>query len=177
MAQLATLSGDTEEARRRYLDMVDNTDRGTAAMGAMMLGGDAKDRRDVAEAQRWYQWVIDSGDLFQRELALAHLGELYYWVGDRDQSREFYQRTLDSTRSNPDLVAEAAYRLGEMASQDGDTDQAVRYLERARDTGDATFGPEAGLLLGRLMGATEPGNAWFRSRQQVSTQAAGSIDF
>ncbi|NUS83269.1 MAG: tetratricopeptide repeat protein [Streptomyces sp.] len=152
LAQLATLSGDTEEARRRYLDMVDNADRGTAAMGAMMLGGDAKDRRDVAEARRWYQWVIDSGDLFQRELALAHLGELYYWIGDRDQSREFYQRTLDSTGSNPDLVAEAAYRLGEMAGQDGDTDQAVRYLERARDTGDATFGPQTGQLLGRLTG-------------------------
>jgi hypothetical protein len=62
-----------------------------------------------------------------------------------------YQRTLDSTGSNPDLVAEAAYRLGEMAGQDG-TDQAVRYLERERDTGDATFGPQAGELLGRLTG-------------------------
>lgn len=117
-----------------------------------MLGGDAKDRRDVAEAQRWYQWVIDSGDRFQRELALTHLGELHYWVGDRDQSREFYQHTLNSTRSNADLVAEAAYRLGEMASQDGDTDQAVRYLERARDIGDATFGPQASQLLCRLTG-------------------------
>lgn len=29
----------------------------------------------------------------------------------------------------------------------------------------------------RLMGATELGNARFRSRQQVSTNAAGSIDF
>nr|WTB30963.1 hypothetical protein OG781_17060 [Streptomyces sp. NBC_00830] len=29
----------------------------------------------------------------------------------------------------------------------------------------------------RLMGAAEPGNAWFRSRQQVSTISAGSIDF
>lgn len=152
LAQLATLSGDADEARRRYLDMVDNGDRGTGAMGAMMLGGAAKDRRDVAEARRWYQWVIDSGDLFQRELALAHLGELYYWVGDRDRSREFYRRTLDSTRSNPDLVAEAAYRLGEMASHDGDTDQAVRYLERARDTADATFTPRASELLGRLTG-------------------------
>ncbi|MEU5030486.1 tetratricopeptide repeat protein [Streptomyces milbemycinicus] len=152
LAQLATLADDTEDARRRYLDMVDNADRGTAAMGAMMLGGDVKDRRDVAEARRWYQWVIESGDLFQRELALVHLGELYYWVGDRDQSREFYQRTLDSTRSNPDLVAEAAYQLGEMAGEDGDTDQAVQYLERARETGDATFGPQTSQLLGRLTG-------------------------
>ncbi|WP_405796867.1 tetratricopeptide repeat protein [Streptomyces sp. NBC_01506] len=152
LAQLAKLSGDTDESRRRYLDMVDNSDRGTAAMAAMMLGADAKERRDVAEARRWYQWVIDSGDIFQRELALAHLGELYYWVGDRDQSRAFYLRALNSTRSNPDLVAEAAYRLGEMAGEDGDTDQAVRYLERAWETGDATFGPQAGELLGRLVG-------------------------
>ncbi|BDM69913.1 hypothetical protein HEK616_34000 [Streptomyces nigrescens] len=42
-------------------------------MGAMMLGGDAKGRRYVAEARRRYQWVIDSGDIFQRQLALARL--------------------------------------------------------------------------------------------------------
>ncbi|WP_026411046.1 tetratricopeptide repeat protein [Actinomadura oligospora] len=152
LAQLATLAGDTEEARRLALDMVETGDRGTGAMGAMLLGGVAKERRDVPEARRWYQWVIDSGDRFQRELALAHLGELYHRVGDRDQAREFYQLTLDSTRSTPELVAEAAYRMGEMAEQNGDADQAARYLEQARDTGDTTFGPQAELLLSRLTG-------------------------
>lgn len=152
LGRLATLTGDTEEARRIHLDMVNNGDRHTGAMGAMMLGGAAKKRRDVDEARRWYQWVIDSRDLFQQNLALAHLGELYYWVGDRDQSREFYQRTVNSTSSNPELVAEAAYRLGEMAAEDGANDQAVQYLERARDTGDATFGPQADDLLNRLTG-------------------------
>ncbi|OEV03705.1 tetratricopeptide repeat protein [Streptomyces oceani] len=150
LGELATLSGDSDEARRRYLDMAGSADRGTAAMGAMMLGGEAKDRRDVAEARHWYQRVIDSGDLFQRELAVTHLGELYYWVDAREQSREFYERTLDSGRSSPELVAEAAYRLGEMASQDGDTDQAVRHLARARDTGDAEFSSQASRLLGQL---------------------------
>ncbi|WP_420162012.1 tetratricopeptide repeat protein [Nocardiopsis sp. CNT-189] len=148
LAELAELSGDPDEARRRCLDMVDHGDRGTAVTGAMMLGYDAKKRRDAAEARRWYQWVLDSGDRFQRELALAHLGELYYQVGDRERSREFYQRTLDSAGSSPDLVAEAAYRLGEMAGEDGDTERAARYLERARDTGDAVFAPRAARLLG-----------------------------
>ncbi|MDT0304301.1 tetratricopeptide repeat protein [Streptomonospora wellingtoniae] len=72
---------------------------------------------------------------------------LYYRVGDRDESREYYRRTLESSRSRRELVAEAAYRLGEMASEDGDTDQAVRYLERARDTGDAVFARQALQLL------------------------------
>ncbi|WP_026120295.1 tetratricopeptide repeat protein [Nocardiopsis potens] len=152
LVELAELSGDPDEARRRCLYMVDHGDRGTAAMGAMMLGHAAKESRDTAEARRWYQWVIDSGDLFQRELALAHLGELYYLVGDREQAREFYRRTLGSTRSSPDLVAEAACRLGEMAAQDGDTDQAVSHLERARDTGDAAFAPQAERLLNELTG-------------------------
>jgi ABC-type nickel/cobalt efflux system permease component RcnA len=33
------------------------------------------------------------------------------------------------------------------------------------------------MLVDALMGATEPGNARFRSRQQVSTIDAGSCDF
>ncbi|GAA3202148.1 hypothetical protein [Nonomuraea helvata] len=49
-------------------------------------------------------------------------------------------------------VADLGERLSRryLERQDGDTDQAVRYLERARDTGDATFGPQADRLLGRL---------------------------
>ncbi len=165
LANVANLSGDHAEARRRYRELVEDPDRGTAAMAAMMLGADAKDRvrqltrqgerldsAAVAEARHWYQWVLDSGDRFQRDLALAHLGELHYWVGDRDQTREFYQRVLDSTSANPEYVAEAAYRLGELASQDGDTERAVAHLERAVRTGDATFAGRASDLLTRLRG-------------------------
>ncbi|GHH27716.1 hypothetical protein GCM10018780_83210 [Streptomyces lanatus] len=39
-----------------------------------------------------------------------------------------------------------------MAARDGDTDEAVRHLERARDTGDAAFGPRATRLPARPTG-------------------------
>ncbi|MBO0869357.1 MAG: tetratricopeptide repeat protein, partial [Micromonosporaceae bacterium] len=62
---------------------VPDCERHTRAVAAMYLGALAKRRRDLAGALPWYQQVIDSGDS-EAPLAAAHLGELHYWLGDRD---------------------------------------------------------------------------------------------
>jgi tetratricopeptide (TPR) repeat protein len=115
----------------------------------MYLGALAKRRRDLASALPWYQHVIDSGDATEAPLAAAHLGELCYWLGDRDGTLKYYELTLRGTE-RPGLVAEAACRLGEIRYQDGDYGAARELLMRATGTVDPVFTPQAEALLGKL---------------------------
>lgn len=146
---VAQESGDTESARRNLLRVVDVTDSRTGVVAAMMLGLMAKEERDLPQARRWYQRAIDSGDPHEVPLALAHLGELCHWLGNRDDARAYYERVLDSTEQ-PDLIAEAAFRLGEMAAQAGDPAKAAKLLTIASDTGDPDFSQQATGMLADL---------------------------
>ena len=114
----------------------------------MFLGALAKRNRDFPEALTWYQRVIDAGDT-ESGMAAAHLGELCYWLGDRDGALRYYELTLGLTEQD-DLVAEAACRLGEIRYARGDLELARRLLAQAVGTGDPAFGPEAEALLARL---------------------------
>jgi tetratricopeptide (TPR) repeat protein len=140
---------DEELAREWYLRAVDAEDSHTAVVASMYLGAFAKKRRDFAEALPWYQRVIDSGDSTEAPLAAAHLGELCYWLGDRDGAVRYYEHTL-ATTERPDLVGEAAYRLGEIRHLDGDAAAARELLNRALDSGDDGFAGQARELLTRL---------------------------
>ncbi|MGW0807403.1 hypothetical protein [Nonomuraea sp. NPDC002799] len=139
---------DEERAREWYLKGLDAGEGHTSALGAMYLGALAKRARDFPEALTWYQRVIDAGDS-EASMAAAHLGELCYWVGDRDGALRYYELTLTLTEL-PDLVAEAACRLGEIRYERGDLALARRMLEIAADTGDRGFAPQAKLLLEKL---------------------------
>ncbi|WP_344582200.1 tetratricopeptide repeat protein [Nonomuraea roseoviolacea] len=139
---------DEAEARRWYLQALDAEDGHTAAVAAMYLGALAKRARDYPEALGWYQRVIDSGDP-ESGMAAAHLGELCHWLGDRDGALRHYELTLTLT-DRPDLVAEAAFRLGEIRYEHGDLATARRLLETAVATGDAAFAPQAAELLARI---------------------------
>ncbi|MFC4005839.1 tetratricopeptide repeat protein [Nonomuraea purpurea] len=139
---------DGELAREWYLKAVEAGESHVSALAAMYLGALAKQNRDFPEALTWYQRVIDSGDP-ESGLAAAHLGELCYWLGDRDGALRFYELTLTLTEQ-PDLVAEAACRLGEIRYERGDLALARRMLEIAVETGDESFAPQAGGLLDKL---------------------------
>ncbi|MEU7892461.1 tetratricopeptide repeat protein [Nonomuraea sp. NPDC049152] len=139
---------DEERARAWYLRGVEAGQGHTGAVAAMYLGALAKRARDFPEALTWYQRVLDSGDS-ESGMAAAHLGELCYWLGDRDGALRFYELTLALTEQ-PDLVAEAAHRLGEIRFAHGDLATARRMLEIAVETGDAAFAPPARELLARL---------------------------
>ncbi|TCC26103.1 hypothetical protein [Kribbella sindirgiensis] len=76
------------------------------------LGLRAKDRRDLPEATRWFRQYIEAG-YAAHPLAAAHLGELAYWVGDKQTALHWYQYTLDHT-DLPVLVEEAEQRMAEL---------------------------------------------------------------
>ncbi|NUW40275.1 tetratricopeptide repeat protein [Nonomuraea rhodomycinica] len=139
---------DEAEARSWYMRALDAEDGHTAAVAAMYLGALAKRARDYPEALGWYQRVIDAGDP-ESGMAAAHLGELCYWLGDRDGALRHYELTLTLT-DRPDLVAEAAFRLGGIRYEHGDLATARRLLERAVATGDAAFAPQAAELLAKI---------------------------
>jgi tetratricopeptide (TPR) repeat protein len=114
----------------------------------MYLGALAKRERDFPEALGWYQRVIDSGDT-ESGMAAAHLGELCYWLNDRDGAVRYYELTLGLTEQ-PELVAEAAFRLGEIRYAHGDLTVARRMLRLAAGTDDSTFAADAEELLAKL---------------------------
>ncbi|MGP3910140.1 hypothetical protein [Nonomuraea sp. 10N515B] len=139
---------DEERAREWYVRAVEAGDGHTGALAAMYLGALAKRNRDFPEALTWYQRVIDAGDC-ESGMAAAHLGELCYWLGDRDGALRYYELTLELTEQ-ADLVAEAACRLGEIRYERGDLALARRMLEAAAGTGDPAFAPQAELLLEKM---------------------------
>ncbi|MGN9837829.1 hypothetical protein ACTMTI_06890 [Nonomuraea sp. H19] len=139
---------DEELAREWYVRAVEESEGHTSALGAMHLGALAKRNRDFPGALTWYQRVIDAGDS-ESGMAAAHLGELCYWLGDRDGALRYYELTLSLTEE-PDLVAEAACRLGEIRYERGDLALARRLLELATGTGDPSFAPQAELLLDKI---------------------------
>ncbi|WP_253775723.1 tetratricopeptide repeat protein [Goodfellowiella coeruleoviolacea] len=151
LGRLAGLAGDNDQARRCFLELADVSEQRFSIEVALSLGYLAKGERDVAEATRWFGRIIDTGDPEQAPFALAHLAELHYLVEDWAGAERHYRSTLDRT-DRPDLVAEAAYRVGEMRHRAGDPAAAVRFLEIARDTGNAAFAPKAAALLDRLSG-------------------------
>ncbi|RSN62252.1 hypothetical protein [Actinomadura sp. WAC 06369] len=140
--------GDDDAARPHLLRAVDAGDPKTEGYAAMLLAAPAKQARDVTEAHRWYERALAADDR-HAPLATGHLGELHYWVGDRDGARHWYERMLEVT-DLPDLVAEACCRLGEMAAEDGAAARAAEHLERAAATGDPAFAGKARELLDRL---------------------------
>ncbi|HUR09172.1 MAG TPA: tetratricopeptide repeat protein [Nonomuraea sp.] len=145
---------DEAEARRWYVRAVESGTGHVTALGAMYLGALAKRERDFPEALGWYQRVIDSGDT-ESGMAAAHLGELCYWLNDRDGAVRYYELTLGLTEQ-PDLVAEAAFRLGEIRYAHGDLTVARRMLRLAAGTDDSPFAADAEQLLAKL-GSTTTG--------------------
>ncbi|MEV1174940.1 tetratricopeptide repeat protein, partial [Nonomuraea sp. NPDC049784] len=139
---------DEERARHWYLRGVEEGEGHNSAVAAMYLGALAKRDRDFPEALTWYQQVIDAGDT-ESGMAAAHLGELCYWLGDRDGALRYYELTLGLTEQ-ADLVAEAACRLGEIRYERGDLELARQLLMTAVSTGDASFAPSAESLLAKL---------------------------
>ncbi|MEV0614006.1 tetratricopeptide repeat protein [Nonomuraea sp. NPDC050404] len=139
---------DEERAHAWYRRAVAEGEGHVSALGAMYLGALAKRNRDFPEALTWYQRVIDAGDT-ESGMAAAHLGELCYWLGDRDGALRYYELTLGLSERS-ELVAEAACRLGEIRYERGDLDLARRLLTTAVETGDPAFSSDAEALLVKL---------------------------
>ncbi|GAA3753862.1 hypothetical protein GCM10022225_43270 [Plantactinospora mayteni] len=146
---------DVAEAHlQRAVGMLAN-EPGAEATAAMLLGGIAKRRRDLPSALTWYQRGAKA-DSIQQPLAAAHLGELHYWLGDHEGTRTWYQRALKFAY-DPAVIAEATFRLGELAAEDGDREAAAEFLRQAAATGHEGFAERAEELLSRLTGGADGG--------------------
>ncbi|AOS64342.1 putative N-acetylglucosaminyl transferase [Actinoalloteichus hymeniacidonis] len=136
---------DFAEARRWWEPAAASSDPQVAGSAAMNLGLIAKDRRDPLEGARWFLRLVDAGDE-RAPLAAAHLAELHYWRDEFAESAEHYGYTLANT-DDPELIAEAAYRVGEIRAQAGAIAEAKELLDRAVRTEDETFASRAAALL------------------------------
>lgn len=148
-----TYADDEPKARELYLAALDGAgpDDGRAvALATMYLGGLAKRRRDWAEAVRWYGRAIEEEMEAQVPMAAAHLGELAYWLDDRDAAVRYYTLTLDTGTEDAELIGEASYRLGELHHAAGLTEEAAANLNRAVESGHQAFAEQARTLLDKL---------------------------
>ncbi|MDA3643142.1 hypothetical protein LZ318_19280 [Saccharopolyspora indica] len=81
--------------------------------------------------------------------APVRTGVDHHHAGDLATVRD--ELRTKATRSwTPSRAQQRGADIGARLGKDGDTDQAVRYLQQSHDTGEATFGPQAGELLAQL---------------------------
>lgn len=112
LAQTHDLAGDAAAAQPVYAKLAEHELSEQYQDAIFNLGLHAKDRRDLPEATRWFGQYIEAG-YAAHPLAAAHLGELAYWVGDKQAALHWYQYTLDHT-DLPVLVEEAEQRMAEL---------------------------------------------------------------
>ncbi|MFG2003948.1 tetratricopeptide repeat protein [Spirillospora sp. NPDC048911] len=123
-----------------------------AVIAALAMALNAKDRQDLDEALPWFNKVFRSRDDKHIPTAVAHLAELYYWLGDKAEAARHYERTLELS-DDPEFVAEAAYRLGEHLAETGERDRAIAMMERTLASGFDGFDKDARRMLARLRSA------------------------
>jgi hypothetical protein len=112
LAQTHDLAGDAAAAQPVYAKLAEHELSEQYQDAIFNLGLHAKERRDLPEATRWFRQYIEAG-YAAHPLAAAHLGELAYWVGDKQAALHWYQYTLDHT-DLPVLVEEAEQRMAEL---------------------------------------------------------------
>lgn len=150
LASMAYHAEDDAEAREWSLRAWDSDDPELSAKAAMNLGVIAKRRRNLDEAKPWFLALMDLGHP-KAALAAAHLAELHYWLEEYAEAVQFYEYTLANT-DDAELVAEAAFRVGEIRYRRGEVQQARELLDRAARTEDPSFAHQATQLLAELGG-------------------------
>ncbi|MBB5156627.1 tetratricopeptide repeat protein [Saccharopolyspora phatthalungensis] len=148
LASMAFHAEDDTQAREWSLRAWESADPELSAKAAMNLGVIAKRRRDFDTATPWFLALIDLGHS-TAALAAAHLAEMHYWREEHAEAIRHYEYTLANTEDR-ELVAEAAYRVGEIHYRRGEVQQARELLGRAARTEDPAYAHQATRLLARL---------------------------
>lgn len=139
---------DDEAARRWWVRAIGMGDSATSRQAANNLALAAKKRRDLEDAARWFAPLVMDEDE-GAALAAAHMGELNYWLGNKEDAVGWYARTLEWS-NNAELIGEAGFRTGEILAEHGDRNGARTVLARAAACGDPSFSPRAKELLAAL---------------------------
>ncbi|MFT3805686.1 tetratricopeptide repeat protein [Arenimonas sp.] len=133
--------------------------------GSMLsLGDDAGGEKKWADAAEWYRSAAMYGDLEgARRFAGMHLRTMDGWQGDKELAVRVYRELDESSDYAPARRDLAGYYLER--NDKGDTDAALRLLERDAQRGDAESLVllANGLLEGRFgPGREAEGEEWFR---------------
>ncbi|MEV0704074.1 tetratricopeptide repeat protein [Saccharopolyspora sp. NPDC050389] len=148
LASMAFQAEDYAEAHAWSLRAWESEDPELSGKAAMNLGVIAKRRRNIDAATPWFQALIDLGHP-NAALAAAHLAEMHYWREEHVEAVRHYEYTLANTEDR-ELIAEAAYRVGEIRYRRGEVQQARELLGRAVRTEDPSFAHQATKLLAEL---------------------------
>jgi tetratricopeptide (TPR) repeat protein len=148
LAAMAYHAEDDDEAREWSLRAWESDDPDLSAKAAMNLGVIAKRRRNLDDATPWFLALIDLGHP-TAALAAAHLAEMHYWREEFAEAVRHYEYTLANT-DDQELVAEAAYRVGEIRYRQGEVQLARELLDRAARTEDPSYAEQATSLLAQL---------------------------
>ncbi|MCI2418125.1 tetratricopeptide repeat protein [Saccharopolyspora sp. K220] len=148
LASMAYQADDDVAAREWSLRAWESDDPELSAKAAMNLGVIAKRRNNLDAATPWFLALIDLGHP-TAALAAAHLAEMHYWRAEHADALRHYEYTLAHTEDR-ELIAEAAYRVGEIRYQRGEVQQARELLDRAARTEDPSFAQQASELLAKL---------------------------
>jgi tetratricopeptide (TPR) repeat protein len=116
LAQSHLQAGDHSAARAAYQRAAERPSS-VQEDAIFNLGLLAKQQRDLTEARWWFGQYIDAG-WSAAPLAAAHLGELCYWLGDKEGALHWYEYTLGHTEV-AELVEEAEQRMAELLESDG----------------------------------------------------------
>ncbi|GAA3870199.1 tetratricopeptide repeat protein [Streptomyces sedi] len=147
LATQAEREGDQDAAREWRRRAKNSGDSGMALTAVLQLGAAAKEERDLPALLEHFGRTAAS-DHEQAPLFAAHIGELCYWLGRRDEAVDWYRRTLAASE-DAELVGEAGYRVGEILVERGEREAALPLLRRAERSGFEPFAGQARELLGR----------------------------
>lgn len=140
--------GDNATAREWLRRALAKGDQETSHKAVRSLGLIAKEERNLPELLEYYGPIAESDHEDGPRFA-AHIGELCYWLEDRDEAVRWYQLTLEGS-DDGELVGEAGCRVGEILHGRGESEAAIPHLRRAAASGFAPFAAQAEKLLARL---------------------------
>lgn len=126
------------------------------------LSGDAElARKNVAEALAHYQRAVERNpDYFKPHL---QMGIALFQSGQRGEARAPLERSMQLLSTAP-----AAYYLGRLAQERGDSKSAVKYFQMAAGS-NSELGQQSGRELARLDLPRNPGN-YFRIEPRLDGQ-------
>ena len=153
---------------------------------ALQRGKAAQDRKDYAEAARWYRKAADQGNAD----AQSDIGVLYQngWGVARDyaEAMRWYRKAADQGTAFAQNKIGFQYQMGQGVAQD--YSEAIRWYRKAADQGDAVAQNNIGCLytngqgvpkdygeaMSWLRKAADQGNIFAQAISDVCTRRPGS---
>lgn len=139
----------------------------------LRLAAIALDQGNSAQAQTVYRLAADHSDASVRQVALNGLADVQVYVGNLQEAKRFYERTLQILpQSGPAVYAR--YQLGRILLQLGDPQAAITIFEALMKDADAGFTDDARLALALAYVSRHQHTQAREQLETIRTQRAGT---